>query len=353
MTKQPSKKMKQIKTMEELSVEIGVSRPTLSKYFADQSSVRASMRARIEKGLSEVDYIPNFFARNMNRRNTRLFGVVIPHVNDFYFMELLQEIEQRAKELDYSILIQNSHDDPQKELLAVENFRSMNAEGILVAPVGSQENTSQFKRLQGQLPLVFVDARCPGLEKEFPFVGTDNQQSIHLMVDYLSRSGKPPVFLSMPSVANSNALEREAGYNSRMAELGFEPNVLSSDWQTNCSNFEAYAYQLMKDFFARGEYLDATILCANDRLAMGVLRAGNEAGLFDDRSSQTDVLRVAGHDDHALSSYVWPSLTTVSQDVKQIARTAVDCLRDLSQEGSPPAPVEHLFKVQLQLRDSA
>jgi len=353
MTKQPSKKMKQIKTMEELSVEIGVSRPTLSKYFADQSSVRASMRARIEKGLSEVDYIPNFFARNMNRRNTRLFGVVIPHVNDFYFMELLEEIEQRAKELDYSILIQNSHDDPQKELLAVENFRSMNAEGILVAPVGSKENTSQFKRLQGQLPLVFVDARCPGLEKEFPFVGTDNRQSIHLMVDYLSRSGKPPVFLSMPAVANSNAVEREAGYDSRMVELGFEPKVLSGDWKDDCSNFEAYAYELMKGLFARGEYLDSTILCANDRLAMGVLRAGNEAGLFGGSSDQQGGLRVAGHDDHALSSYVWPSLTTVSQDVKQIARTAVDCLRDLAQDGSAPAPVEHLFKVQLQLRDSA
>ena len=354
MTKQPSKKMKQIKTMEELSIEIGVSRPTLSKYFADQSSVRESMRARIEKGLSEVDYVPNFFARNMNRRNTRLFGVVIPHVNDFYFMELLQEIELRAKELDYSILIQNAHDDPEKELLAVENFRSMNAEGIIIAPVGSKENSTQFKRLQGQLPLVFVDARCPGLENEFPFVGTDNQQSIHLMVDYLSRSGKPPVFLSMPSVANSNALEREAGYNARMTELGFKPEVLSGEWNGECSNFEAYAYELMKGLFAKGEYKDATILCANDRLAMGVLRAGNEAALFSDRAAgQQGGLRVAGHDDHALSSYVWPSLTTVSQDVKQIARTAVDCLRDLTQENATSASVDHLFSAQLKLRDSA
>jgi DNA-binding LacI/PurR family transcriptional regulator len=110
----------------------------------------------------------------------------------------------------------------------------------------------------------------------------------------------------------------------------------------------------MKGLFAKGEYKDATILCANDRLAMGVLRAGNEAALFNDRASgQQGGLRVAGHDDHALSSYVWPSLTTVSQDVKQIARTAVDCLRDLTQDDSTSAPTEHLFNVQLQLRDSA
>ncbi|RVU85759.1 LacI family transcriptional regulator [Leucothrix sargassi] len=353
MTKQPSKKMKQIKTMEELSAEIGVSRPTLSKYFADQSSVRESMRARIEKGLSEVDYVPNFFARNMNRRNTRLFGVVIPHANDFYFMELLAEIEQRAKELDYSILIQNSHNDPAQELLAVENFRSMNAEGILIAPMGSEENASEFKRLRKQVPMVFVNTKYPGLEKDFSFVGSDNRQSTRLMVDYLSRSGKPPVFLKMPSSTNSNGLEREAGYHERMAELGFDTDVLMCEQNENNSNFEAYAYKLMRDLFAKGEYQDATILCANDRLAMGVLRAANEAGLFENRDAQLNGLRVAGHDNHALSSYVWPSLTTVSQDIKLIARTAVDCLSELTQVGAKKPVVEHLFKVQLQLRDSA
>ena len=353
MTKQPSKKMKQIKTMEELSTEIGVSRPTLSKYFADQSSVRESMRVRIEKGLSEVDYVPNFFARNMNRRNTRIFGVVIPHANDFYFMELLEEIEQRAKELDYSILIQNSHNDPQQELLAVENFRSMNAEGILVAPIGSEENAEQFKRLQEQVPMVFVNTKYPGLEKDFSFVGSDNQQSVRLMVDYLSRSGKPPIFLKMPSNTNSNGLEREASYHARMAELGFDTEILSSEPQADNSNFEAYAYSLMKNLFAENKYKDATILCANDRLAMGVIRAANEASLFGESANQLDGLRVAGHDNHALSSYVWPSLTTVSQDVQLIARTAVDCLRDLTQDGPKPPVVEHLLQVQLQLRDSA
>ncbi|PWQ97897.1 substrate-binding domain-containing protein [Leucothrix arctica] len=138
-----------------------------------------------------------------------------------------------------------------------------------------------------------------------------------------------------------------------MTELGFEPEVLSDEWNGEYGNFEAYSYNLMKGLFAKGEYKDATILCSNDRLAMGVLRAGNEAALFSDRAGQQGGLRVAGHDDHALSSYVWPSLTTVSQDVKQIARTAVDCLRDLTKNDAKSASAEHLFSVQLKLRDSA
>jgi len=353
MARESGKQLKKVGTMEELSAEIGISRPTLSKYFADPSSVRASMKVRIEEGLSTLDYVPNFFARNMNRRHTRLLGIVIPHANDAYFMELLESIEQRATVLDYSILIQNSHNDPQQELLAIENFRSMNAEGVLVSPIGSQQSVPEYQRLCEQLPIVFVNTKCFGLEQSIPFVGSDNQQSTRLMVDYLSRSGKPPIFLSLPSETNSNGLEREAGYRSRMAELGKEAKVISSDQAVDSNNFEHYAYALMKELFEDDKHHDATILCANDRLAMGVLRAANEMGFFVNIEGKQSALRVAGHDGHALCEYVYPSLTTVSQDVERIATTAVDCLCDLIQTNSSASDVEHLFEVQLKLRDSA
>ncbi|MBX2855421.1 MAG: LacI family transcriptional regulator [Rhodobacteraceae bacterium] len=347
--------MKQrISTMQELSLKIGVSRPTLSKYFNDPESVRDSIRIRISQALSELDYVPNFFARNMNRKKTGLFGVVLPHMNDLFYMKLLQAIEEHAESLELSVIIQNSHGDPQKEVLALENLRSMNAEGVIISPVGAHENAAHFKQLHSQLPLVFVDARCPGLETELPFVGTDNVQSIGLITDYLCRSGTPPKFLSLPNV-NSNAQEREQSYRSRISELGFTPVVLRTETCANQWEFEASAYQLMKDYFSRGKLQESTILCANDRLAMGVLRAANEASLMNTSNIGQNQLRVAGHDDHPLSSYFWPSLTTVSQDIVRIGETAFELVVDLAR-----APVksiaendERLFNAQLKLRASA
>jgi DNA-binding LacI/PurR family transcriptional regulator len=57
----------EIHTMEELSAAIGVSRPTLSRYFQDPSKVSKSSVERIRSGLEQVDYTPNFFATRMNR----------------------------------------------------------------------------------------------------------------------------------------------------------------------------------------------------------------------------------------------------------------------------------------------
>ena len=345
---------KRINTMEQLSAEIGVSRATLSRYFQDPSLVRKSTSEKIAHLLTTVDYVPNFLARNMNRKRTGWFGVVLPHLNDLFYMTLLREIERRAEELDFSVLIQNSHGDPEKEVQAVKNLRSMNAEGVIVAPIGAVQNTPAFKRLSEDLPMVFVDARCPGLEKEFSFVGTDNAQSMKFMVDYLRRSGTPPKFLSMPSV-NSNSDEREQAYIARMIEVGLEPQVIRGTSSASIWDFESHGYEVMRELIAGGLEVDATILCANDRLAMGALRAANEAGLIGAPDVDGPRLRIAGHDDHPLSQYMWPAMTTVSQDVSRIGRAAVDSISSQARADSDKGrkPVEKLFPAQLCIRNSA
>ncbi len=345
---------KRINTMEQLSAEIGVSRSTLSKYFQDPALVRKSTSTKIAKLLETVDYVPNFLARNMNRKHTGIFGVVLPHLNDLFYMTLLREIEHRAEELDFSVLIQNSHGNPEKEVSAIENLRSMNAEGVIIAPIGSEKNTPAFKRLSDGLPLVFVDARCPGLEDKFSFVGNDNTQSVKLMVDYLRRSGSAPKFLSMPSV-NSNSKERELAYTSRMEEVGLKPTVIRARPCPQEWDFELFGYEAVKGMIADGLERDATILCANDRIAMGALRAANEADLIGSTDAGATAFRIAGHDDHPLSQYMWPAMTTVSQDVSRIGRAAVDAIakQARAEAKSDQAPIEKLFPAQLCIRNSA
>jgi transcriptional regulator with XRE-family HTH domain len=62
---------RKIRTMDEFAAASGLSRPTVSKYFNDLSSVRPTTRERIEKALNRRDYRPNLFSVNLNRRSTR------------------------------------------------------------------------------------------------------------------------------------------------------------------------------------------------------------------------------------------------------------------------------------------
>ena len=119
-----AKNKQKIGTMKELSEAIGVSRPTLSRYFQDPSAVRPSTSQKIEERLKEIDYVYNFIATRQNRKSSGLVGVIIPYYNDLFFTSLLQAIEKAARGAGYTVITQSSdgnsegeagdsaHDDP-------------------------------------------------------------------------------------------------------------------------------------------------------------------------------------------------------------------------------------------------
>ena len=87
---------KKIRNMEEFATVSGLSRPTVSKYFNDPGSVRASTRQRIEAALEAHEYRPNIYAMNQNRKLTKTIGIVVPLLTDPYFAEIARNLEQRC-----------------------------------------------------------------------------------------------------------------------------------------------------------------------------------------------------------------------------------------------------------------
>ncbi|SFS57519.1 transcriptional regulator, LacI family [Sulfitobacter marinus] len=341
----------EIHTMEELSAAIGVSRPTLSRYFQDPSKVSKSSVERIRRGLEQVEYIPNFFATRMNRKKTGMIGVIIPYLNDLFFTRLLESIERAAMRAGYTVITQCSHSDPEIEARAAETFLSMNVDGAVVAPLGNRSDLKVYERLNARLPFVLMDSR-PARLSGVDFVGTDHVQSTGLITEYLSRVGAPPVFLAMPRV-NFNALEREMAYISKMEELGFEPTIIGIESLNGEGYFEAHGLAVLDDHFSKGNFIDASILCANDRVAIGALRAAARHRL-EPGALHRGGLRIAGHDDYPLSEFMIPTLTTVAQNVQAIGQAAVDRLIEkLRVEKPHDNQAVQLMDGVLKVRDSA
>ena len=110
----------------------------------------------------------------------------------------------------------------------------------------------------------------------------------------------------------------------------------------------------MDEYFGRGEFVDSTILCANDRLAIGVIRAANRHHLLSHRIGESPQFRVAGHDDHPLSAYVYPALTTVSRNTEKMGTAAVEQIIYQIENGRQGGKgVIRTFDAELRLRESA
>ena len=172
------------------------------------------------------------------------------------------------------------------------------------------------------------------------------------MVNYLCRSGAEPLFLPMPEL-NSNASERQDAYFRHMELLGHEGKLIPVPANTESWRFERFGLEVMDSHFAQGRFLDATILCANDRIAIGAIRAANTHGLFSRNGETNGTLRIAGHDDHPMSQYSFPAVTTVAQEVEGIGRDAVRLVVDRVQNGRDGDSVTLLRDGTLKIRESA
>ena len=340
-----------IDTMEDLSVAIGVSRPTLSRYFQDPERVSRTSRERIRQGLERVEYVPNFFATRMNRKSTGMVGVLIPYLNDLFFTKLMESIERAAMAAGFTVITKCSHDDPKIEAHAVETFMSMSVDGALIVPLGNRSDADAYRRLAARLPSVLVDSR-PETLIGVDYVGTDHQQSLGLAVDYLCRVGAPPVFLAMPRT-NFNAQVHEAYYIAKMEALGHEPQIIGTEALNDADHYESHGQAVLEAAFSRGEFTDRSILCANDRVAIGALRAAATHGL-EPGAQRRGGLRIMGHDDYPLGAFTVPSLTTVHQDLEGVGARAIELLLEkIRGSKSLDAHVVYLFDATLKLRESA
>lgn len=341
---------KSIRTMEDFSEFVGLSRPTVSKYFNDPSSVRKRTRDAIEEALKKSGFRPNIFAVNLNRRRSNILGVVIPNSTDPFYMALTRRIELIANEAGFLAFVLSSDGRKEMEDNAIKTFKSMNVAGAIIAPLGVGARQTTLEQLGQSIPLVYVDSP---IDETSAFVGTDNRQSFGLIVDYLCRSGEPPCYFGMPNV-NTNAATRLSAYREAMARLNVEPHILPVANATTW-DFERFAFEEASRLFEKPDALASrTILCANDRLAFGVIAAAWQRGLKVGHGADYD-LRVAGHDDHPLSQYACPPITTVAQNYNEIGRLAIELLlRKLSDTEDPTSAKDQiLLKSDLMLRRSA
>lgn len=339
---------KRIRNMEDFASVSGISRPTLSKFFHDPESVRKSTRARIERALEEFDYQPNIFAINQNRKLTKTIGILVPFLADPFFAEIVRTIERLCIDAGYWPIVFSAHGETELENNALATLRSLKPAGALIAPLGRSSDLETVERFTRDVPTVVFDSNVPVGKA---FVGSDNFQSIPLIVDYLCRTGEPPCFFEMPPV-NPNANKRRNAYIEAMERLGHEPHVVSvggaGDWQ-----FEQIGLENGMKLIAERSLPSNTVLCSNDRIAMGLIAAAYQKGLRVGRGEGC-AMRIAGHDDHPWSRFTCPPLTTVSQDYQSIASKSVEILFDLINGDEPSGGrLEHLFEGKLIMRSSA
>jgi LacI family transcriptional regulator len=162
---QPVSKKQHQTTIIDIAKTLGVSPSTVSRALNNSSEINENTRAEIIRVANELDYRPNLLAQSLNRGETHTIGVVIPDIQRPFFAGVVAGIQKVASEAGYRVMICQSNESHNTEILNVQALVASRVDGLLISH--SQE-TNTFEHLKLQLkkglPIVHFDRVCDEVE---------------------------------------------------------------------------------------------------------------------------------------------------------------------------------------------
>lgn len=291
----------------------GVSHQTVSRVLNGHPSVSRATRKEVQAAIRELGYRRNGAARALVTGRTHTLGVISFDTTIFGPASMLYGVERAAQPGGYSVIVANVPAGGGSGMFeAVERFLEQAVEGIIViAP--RPADVAALAEVAAEVPLVAV--KC-GTRAPLLSVAIDNVAGAEQATRYLLDLGHPTVHHIAGPVTWLDAEDRVEGWRQALAAAGAaEPDMKRGDWSASSGYEAGRRLAMLPEVTA--------VLCANDQMALGLIRALAEQG----RRVPADI-SVVGFDDIPEAGFFWPPLTTVRQDFGELGRRAVAILID-------------------------
>ena len=301
-------------TISDVAARAGVSTATVSRVLAGVSRGRPRTRARVLEAAEALDYRPSGVARSLKRRTTQMLGLVITDITNPFFPELVRAVEDGAQASGYALLLGNSVADPARELAYLELLAGRRVDGLIIAAADIAERHAEWLA-RTALPIVLVNGEST--DGRHAAALSDNHGGGRLGAEHLLGLGHRRLGLISVAEPDHAARDRADGIRDALTAAGLDPAALEvAVGARHVSGGEA----AMATLLARVDPPTA-VLCHNDVMAIGALRAARAAGL-----RVPDDVSVVGFDDIDLAAYAEPPLTTIAQDTRLLGRWGVEAL---------------------------
>lgn len=316
-------------TLADVAQRAGVSRALVSIVMRDVPGASAVTRVRVRQAADEIGYRPDPRARMLRSQRTRLLGVVFTAGQEFH-AGLIDGVYQAAEARGYDVLL-SCVTPHHHERQAVRTLLDDRCEALVL--IGTGLPVRELVDLDAGLPVVALARKVRGVDA----VRSDDAYGAHLALTHLAELGHRAV-THLTGGRAPGAAERRAGLRTAGATLGVDVTVV--DGGLTEREGAATATLMLRST------LPTAFFAFNDRCALGVIDVLIRAGI-----RVPDEVSVMGFDDSPLAGLAHVDLTTVGQDSRLLAQTAV--ARAIERiEDEVPAAVDLVCEPRLVVRGS-
>ena len=321
-------------TIYDVATAAGVSPSTVSRAFSRPGRVSAKTSARIHRVAAELGYRAPQALRSEGTRASKLLGIALTDITNPFFFSIIRGAEHVAVSEGYAIMLVDAQESEELERRLFDRTLPL-LDGVIVAT--SRLSDAALRSTARTTPTVVLNRLVPGVYS----VVTDNPRGMRRALEHLAELGHRRVAYVSGPIASWADSARWRAFREACFELDLTEYRIGPTAPTVRGGMAIFSQLREKPITA--------VVCFNDMISIGVMRAAKAAGLV----IPSD-LSVVGFDNIFASDLVTPGLTTVAAPLSLLGERAARAVIALAPEQTPEsgADVPVVLPMRLMIRES-
>ena len=310
-------------TIKDVAKLAKVSPSTVSRVLSGSPSISDDTCKRVKNAVKELHYTPNTTARSLRCEKSKSIGVVFPDISGEFYATCASAILKYARMSDYTVLFTESGHNLKAEKDSIKALLERRIDGIIF--IGDNSDIPLIQSIAAQS------------------ITFNNRETVQKMVDSLYKSGcREFMYVGETPTGQSNLLDRYNGYTDALKKYSDTTSVIFLEESLHGDKLKTARRLFTKKIITS---LPDVIITSNDLIAQGIISAAHENGI-----NIPNDMQITGFDDSLSSAYFIPSVTTVSQNIDELAKRCFSMLMDLINKKSS---VSSIIEQNIIARNSA
>ena len=332
-------------TIKDIAKALNFSISTVSRALRGSHEISAETKKLVMEYAEKMNYRPNPIALSLKERRSRAIGVVVSEIANNFFSQAINGIESIAYNRGYHVIITQSHESEEREMVNVLHHVSRSVDGLLISLSSGTIDTGYLKDLYDKgLPIVFFDRIADDIETHK--VTANNSLGAFQATEHLIYQGFKRIAHVTSAPYLSITTERLQGYKEALKKhnIPFDESLIK-----NCNHGGMIAEEVEEavlELFRSKSKPDA-VFTASDRITVVCFAALKQLKL-------RKKIGFAGFSNTKTGELFDPPMTVIQQPAFEIGQTSTEMLIQMIESKRPVTEFEtKILDTRLIIRESS
>ncbi len=334
-------------TIKDIAIALGLSTSTVSRALRDSYEISQATKKIVLEYAEQINYRPNPIALSLKEKRSHSIGVIVCEIANSFFSQAINGIESIAYSKGYNVIISQSHESYEREVIDLNYLASRSIDGLLISVSAETENFSHIQSLHDRgFPIVFFDRAVESIDTHKVIV--DNNKGAFDATEHLIKSGYQRIANLAGSPHLSITKDRIKGYRKAIETNGLHYEEAYTQYSLHGGMVYEEVEKALDAMMALSNKPDAIVASA-DKLTTNCIR------YFKSKNIRVpEDVALIGFSNLDIADLLSPSLSVVRQPAFAMGQIATELLLKMIESKRAVSEFENrVLPLEIMVRESS